>query len=93
MRYKFTDGTNTVVHIINDDGISRSSCSITCPDYLRWISEGNTPEPADVYVETNLDKISKLEALVTNRRFRDAVLSEEGRLWIADIEAQIALLR
>lgn len=47
MIYQFIDSTNTVVAKIDDDGISRMSCTINNPDYLVWLSEGNTPEPAD----------------------------------------------
>jgi hypothetical protein len=46
MNYKYL--TETVVAKIDDDGLSRSSCSIENPEYLAWLAEGNTPEPADV---------------------------------------------
>lgn len=32
---------------IDDDGISRQSCTEDNPDYLKWLAEGNTPEAAD----------------------------------------------
>jgi hypothetical protein len=48
MIYQFIDSTNTVVAKIDDDGISRMSCTINNPDYLIWLSEGNRPEPADI---------------------------------------------
>ena len=41
--YKYTDTTNTVVHIINDDGLSRSSCRVEA--IADWLAAGNTPEP------------------------------------------------
>ena len=44
MIYKFI--SDTVVAKIDDDGISRMSCSIENPEYLLW-AETNTPEPAD----------------------------------------------
>lgn len=44
--YKYTDPSNRVVHIIDDDGISRSSCAVSV--IADWIAEGNTPLPADV---------------------------------------------
>lgn len=40
--YKYTDSTNTVVHVIDDDGISRSSCLASI------LPEGAVIEP---YVE------------------------------------------
>jgi len=48
MIYQFINLDNTVVAKIDDDGISRMSCTINNPNYLAWISEGNTPEPADI---------------------------------------------
>jgi hypothetical protein len=32
---------------IDDDNISRQSCTEQDPEYLKWVSEGNTPTPAD----------------------------------------------
>ena len=46
--YKYTTPENLVVSKIDDDGISRSSCSIENEQYLAWLAEGNTPEPADL---------------------------------------------
>jgi len=40
--YKYTDATNTVVHIIDEDGISRMSMLAST------LPEGNAPEPADL---------------------------------------------
>lgn len=42
--YKYTDSTNTVVHIIDDDGISRRSM------LSEALPEGTEILPADVYV-------------------------------------------
>lgn len=46
-RFKFTNSTASVVAKIDDDGISRMSCSIEHPEFVEWLAEGNTPEPAD----------------------------------------------
>lgn len=32
---------------IDDDGVCRCTCSEKDPEFIRWIEEGNTPEPAD----------------------------------------------
>lgn len=39
--------SDIIVAKIDDDGLSRMSCSIDNPEYLAWLAEGNTPEPAD----------------------------------------------
>jgi len=41
--YQYTDESNTVVHIFDEDGISRSSCLVSV--IADWIADGNTPEP------------------------------------------------
>jgi hypothetical protein len=46
MIYKYL--TTDVVAKIDDDGISRMSCSIENEEFKAWLAEGNTPEPADV---------------------------------------------
>ena len=56
------------------------------------LPEDPAPESTP-YVPTALDEIRNLEALVTPRRLREAVLTEEGRSWLASIESQIATLR
>lgn len=38
-------------------------------------------------------QILALEATVTQRRLREAALTEAGRAWLADLDAQIAALR
>ncbi len=40
-----------------------------------------------------LDRIKALEATVSQRRIREAVLSEDGALWLAVVSSQIAALR
>lgn len=40
-----------------------------------------------------LAQIASLEATVTPRRAREAILSDEGRAWLVDIDARIATLR
>lgn len=38
-------------------------------------------------------QILALEATVTQRRLREAALTDAGRAWMADVDAQIAALR
>lgn len=40
-----------------------------------------------------LAEIAALEATVTPRRLREAALTEAGKAWLADVDAQIAVLR
>ena len=48
MKYKCLT-ENTLIRI-DDDGITRVSCTDHNPEYLAWVAEGNTPEPADPVV-------------------------------------------
>jgi len=51
------------------------------------------PEQVTPYVPTPFDEIRNLEALITPRRLREAVLTPEGKAWLEGIEAQIVALR
>lgn len=56
--YKYTDASNQVAHVIDDDGISRSSClASTLPEGS--VIEPYTPTPA----ELNAPILSALTAL------------------------------
>lgn len=63
-----------------------------------WSPEGCTAPPETVEPIPNPNayadaQIQVLEATVTQRRLREAALTEEGRDWLADVDAQIADLR
>ena len=88
MNYKYI--TDTVVAKIDDDGISRMSCSIENPEYLAWLSAGNTPEPADPVVRDVKAEIAALEAGQA-RAVREAALGDKTHLQV--IEDKIAALR
>lgn len=32
---------------LDDDGICRLTCTENDQEYLKWVAEGNTPEPAE----------------------------------------------
>ena len=60
-----------------------------------WTAEGVVAPPL-VEPDPNADidaQILALEATVTQRRLREAALTDEGRAWLADLDAQIAALR
>jgi hypothetical protein len=71
--YQYTDETNTVVHVFDEDGISRSSCLVST--VAAWIAEGNTPEPyiaPPIPVPTSVSPRQIRQAL-TRVSLRDAV--------------------
>ena len=39
------------------------------------------------------DEIERLENTITNRRLRDALASDEGKVWVAEVEVKIATER
>jgi hypothetical protein len=62
-----------------------------------WVNIGDAvdlPEPIEANrVGAVMQGISELEAAVTPRRLRDAVLTIDGQTWLEDVEAQISALR
>lgn len=85
--YKYTSPDNTVVHVIDDDGVSRSSCLASALPVDAVIEPADAPPPPTIR-----DQIRALEDTITNRRVREAILKTDGG-WLEDVEAQIALLR
>lgn len=56
-------------------------------------SEALPPVALPSAAELALASIIELEASVTQRRLREAASTEEGRLWLQNVESQIALER
>ena len=44
--HKTIDGVQIIARI-DDDGKCRLTCTEEHPEYLKWVAEGNTPEPVD----------------------------------------------
>lgn len=69
--YKYTDATNSVVHVIDEDGVSRMSMLASL------VPEGNTPLPADVPPPpTPAQQLAQLDAdnALTQRNLRETVM-------------------
>ena len=63
------------------------------PDYTyTWDGQAWQPSAATHNVPI-LAQIADLESSVTDRRKREAILTDAGRAWLADVDAQIAVLR
>ena len=51
------------------------------------------PPLPDPVPPTILEQITAIESTITNRRLREAALTEEGKAWLAAKDAEIAALR
>jgi len=69
-----------------------------------WVNVPNNTTTQDTYengmvvkyvdpVPGPLQAIASLEAQITQRRLREATLTDEGKAWLQDIEDQIAIER
>lgn len=92
--YKLTPG-GSVIRLIDGASIPADPANMDYADYLAWVEAGGIPDPVEPPDprEAILAEIASLEATVTNRRLREAALTEDGRAWLADVDAQIAALR
>lgn len=83
--YKYTDATNTVVHVIDEDGVSRMSMLAS------ELPADTVIEPADPVPNPRIAQIhAELEAL---DRKSIRALREGDATRIADIESQAEALR
>jgi hypothetical protein len=41
------EGESQIYARIDDDGLCRLTCVAEHPEFIEWLAEGNTPEPAD----------------------------------------------
>lgn len=81
-------------YAVRNDGVYGWRSVATAADCLgHEVYSEVQPAP---YVDPNaaIDaQILALEATVTQRRLREAALTDAGRAWMADVDAQIAALR
>lgn len=62
--------------------------------YTAWLEAGGVPLPEDAPPQPTVeDAIRAIEATITPRRTREALLSDEGKAWILAQDARIATLR
>jgi hypothetical protein len=47
MNYKLTSVSTTVLRLTDNTFIPMDEQNTDYQEYLKWVSEGNTPEPAD----------------------------------------------
>ena len=92
--YRLTDGAG-IVRLSDSANIPADPANNDYAKFLKWKAAGGVADP---YVEpepTIQDQINALEAQLTQRRMREAVLDKggQGKQWLKDIDDQIDALR
>lgn len=88
----FINNTDGQLYAFADDGSEDSYITVDMrPASAAEVEavQRTTPTASQIV----LAQISALEASVTQRRIREATLTEAGRLWLQNVDAQIAALR
>lgn len=90
-QYQTTSDASTILRV--DDGAYIPVIPGNA-DYELFLVDGGELEECGSALNTTINaQILALEATVTQRRLREAALTEAGRTWLADVDAQIDLLR
>lgn len=84
--YKFATPEDLVV-LHFDDGICRVSCSIENPEYLAWLAEGNTPEPADPVPNPRIEELKSELAALDIKRIRPTAEGDTDYLTVLNAQA------
>ncbi|MFJ2989942.1 hypothetical protein ACIPF8_18915 [Collimonas sp. NPDC087041] len=96
MTYKLSLLDGYVTKVDSNQTIPFADGNAEYAQYLEWLSEGNTPEPADVPIVASntiiLAKISEIEQTLQPRATREYFLNGD-KTRLQEIENQITALR
>lgn len=86
--------SNNKLHFLSTEDIANGGKKYL-PTGSKQITDAaaETLQAASVVAPTAQDQILAIEATITTRRLRDAVLTPEGKTWLETADAQIAALR
>ena len=86
--YKYIDADQTKVVTIHDNGATLGIGD--APEGVFIEPYSGNPDEINPHV---LASIAKIEATITQRRVREAVLTESGAAWLGEREAELEMLR
>jgi len=90
--YKFS-AENSIIRTLDGASIPLDPTNKDYLEYLQWVEQGNVAEPYVATTPTILEQIAALEAQISVRRLRESIISDDGKTWLANIDAEIADLR